>query len=175
MTDWSTIATAISDAGGGRVDPGTPRMVGGGCINRAYRLDSGSYAYFVKLNRPDRLAMFEAEAAALKAMADTDTIRVPHPLCTGTAGGESYIVMEYIAFGGAGAAGAGEAGRRLAAMHRVSRADFGWGSNSTWRPVTDTAAGSESDRALTDDGNAQASAKYHMLCKEWGRNNISRR
>jgi len=37
MTDWSAIATAISDAGGGQVDPNTSRAVGGGCINRAYR------------------------------------------------------------------------------------------------------------------------------------------
>lgn len=131
MTDWSAIVAAISDASGGRVDPGTPRAIGGGCINRAYRLGSGPHAYFVKLNRPDRLAMFEAEAAGLEAMADTGTIRVPHPLCTGTAGGESYIVMEYIAFGGSGVDRAGEAGVRLAAMHRASWANFGWDRDNT--------------------------------------------
>jgi len=131
MTDWATITTAISDAGGGRIDPSTSRAVGGGCINRAYRLGSGQRDYFVKLNRPGRLAMFEAEAAGLEAMADTDTIRVPRPLCTGIAGGQSYIVMEYIALGGASADGARAAGCRLAAMHRASRADFGWDRDNT--------------------------------------------
>jgi len=131
MTDWSAIATAIGNAGGRRVDPSTSHAVGGGCINRAYRLGNGPQVYFVKLNGPERLAMFEAEAAGLDEMADTGTIRVPLPLCTGTTGGESYIVMEYIALGGAGAAGAGEAGRRLAAMHLTSRADFGWDRDNT--------------------------------------------
>ena len=131
MTDWSAIATAISNAGGGRVDPSTPCAVGGGCINRAYRLGNGPHAYFVKLNRPDRLAMFEAEAMGLKAIADTGTIRVPHPLCTGTASGESYIVMEYIPLGQSGVDGAGEAGCRLAAMHHASRADLGWDRDNT--------------------------------------------
>jgi len=131
MTDWSGIATAIGNAGGGRVDPSTSCAVGGGCINRAYRLGNGPRVYFVKLNGPERLAMFEAEAAGLEEMADTGTIRVPLPLCTGTTGGESYIVMEYIALGGAGAAGAGEAGHRLAAMHLASRADFGWDRDNT--------------------------------------------
>lgn len=131
MTDWSAITAAISEAGGKPVDPNTSRAVGGGCINQAYRLGAGSDYYFVKLNGPDRLAMFEAEAAGLEEMANTNSIRVPRPLCTGVTGGQSYIVMEYIAFGGGGPDGAAEAGRRLAAMHRASRTDFGWWRDNT--------------------------------------------
>ncbi len=131
MIDWSAIATAISDAGGERIDPGTARAAGGGCINEAYRLGSDPHSYFVKLNGPEQLAMFEAEAAGLAELADTGTIRVPRPLCTGTAGGRSYIVMEHIALGGYRADRAAEAGRQLAAMHRISRADFGWDRDNT--------------------------------------------
>jgi len=131
MIDWTAIAEAIGNAGGKRVDSRTPRSISGGCINEAYRLGDGTQGYFVKLNGGDRLAMFVAEAAGLKAMADTETIRVPRPLCTGTTGGRSYLVMEYIALGGHKSDGAAEAGRRLAAMHRASRAAFGWDRDNT--------------------------------------------
>jgi fructosamine-3-kinase len=131
MTDWNAIAASISRASGKKVDPGTPRAIGGGCINSAYSLREGAHRYFVKLNTADRLAMFEAEAAGLQEMADTDTIRVPQPLCTGTSGGRSYIVMEHIALGGHGSDGTREAGRRLAAMHRASRQGFGWDRDNT--------------------------------------------
>jgi len=131
MIDWSAIVAAISDAGGKRTDPDTPRAVGGGSINTAYLLGSSPPYYFVKLNGPDRLAMFEAETAGLAELAHTGTLRVPHPLCTGTAGGQSYIVMEHIALGGRGTDGAAEAGRQLAAMHLTSRTDFGWDRDNT--------------------------------------------
>lgn len=131
MVDWKAIAAAISNAGGGRFDPGTTSAVGGGCINTAYCLGSRERRCFVKLNDAGRLGMFEAEAAGLEEMADTGTIRVPRPLCTGTTGGRSYIAMEHIALGGQGSDGTQEAGHRLAAMHRASRLHFGWDRDNT--------------------------------------------
>jgi len=131
MNDWQAIAAAISDATGQGFDPDTPSAVGGGCINEAYSLGDGAQRYFVKLNGSDRYAMFEAEAAGLSEIAGTGTIRAPRPLCTGTTGGRSYIVMEHIEFGGHAANGTAEAGRRLAAMHLSSRADFGWDRDNT--------------------------------------------
>jgi len=79
VIDWTIVAEAIGQASGRRVDPRTPHAVGGGCTNEAYRLDDEAQGYFVKLNNRDRLAMFEAEAAGLEEMADTETIRVPRP------------------------------------------------------------------------------------------------
>jgi len=131
MIDWNRIAADIANARGQRFDPGTPRSVGGGCINTAYSLGNEASRYFVKLNDANRLPMFEAEAAGLREMARTATIRVPRPLCTGKAGGHSYIVMEHIAFGGHRPDGVAEAGRLLAAMHRASRKEFGWDRDNT--------------------------------------------
>jgi len=131
LIDWTSISAHISLAGGHPFRPDTPRSVGGGCINTAYSLSGNGYRYFVKLNVADRLAMFEAEAAGLGEMAATGTIRVPRPLCVGATGGQSYIVMEHIALGGHRVGGAAEAGRLLAAMHRASRADFGWDRDNT--------------------------------------------
>jgi protein-ribulosamine 3-kinase len=131
VTDWSEIVARISAASSKPFTPAAPRSVGGGCINAAVTLSDGEQTYFVKVNAPDRLPMFAAEAAGLAAIAETDTIRVPEPLCTGTAGGQSFIAMEYIALSGRSAQGAAEAGRQLAAMHRASRPDFGWDRDNT--------------------------------------------
>jgi fructosamine-3-kinase len=131
MIDWAVIAAAISRASGAPFAAEPARSVGGGCINKAYRLCGGGRSYFVKLNGADRLSMFEAEAAGLREMAATGALRVPQPLCTGTAGGRSYIVMEHIVFGGRRADGAAEAGRQLAAMHRHTWRGFGWDRDNT--------------------------------------------
>ena len=131
MIDWKAIAFAVSRAGGHPFDPAPPRAVSGGCINTAYILAGGGHSYFLKLNGADRLSMFEAEAAGLEEMAATGTIRVPRPLCTGTAGAQSYIVMEHIQLGGCRSGGAAEAGRQLAAMHCATREVFGWDRDNT--------------------------------------------
>jgi protein-ribulosamine 3-kinase len=131
VTDWSEIAARIGAASDKPFAPAAPRSVGGGCINAAVTLSDGEQTYFVKVNAPNRLPMFEAEAAGLAAIAATATIRVPEPLCTGTAGGQSFIAMEHIALSGRSAQGAVEAGQQLAAMHRASRPDFGWDRDNT--------------------------------------------
>lgn len=131
MSDWGTIATRIAAETGISFQPAPPRTMGGGCINKSVTLSDGGRTYFVKLNAVHRLDMFEAEAAGLAAMAATDSIRVPLPLCTGTAGSESYIAMEYIPLGGHRRDGAAAAGRRLADMHRATRDAFGWERDNT--------------------------------------------
>ncbi len=131
MTLWEHIAAHIGEASGHPFRAAPPRHLGGGCINTALRLSDGEHAWFVKTNGAERLDMFEAEAEGLAALADTDTLRVPRPLCTGTHDGQSYIVMEYIASGSAGANGQALAGERLAAMHRHTVERFGWHRDNT--------------------------------------------
>jgi len=131
ITDWKAIAEHIAAAGAHPFVPDNPRSVGGGCINTAYSLSGSGRRYFIKLNRADRHAMFEAEAAGLSEIAATGSVRVPRPLCTGTAGPQSYIVMEYIHLGGQRAGGAARAGLQLAQMHRSSRQSYGWDRDNT--------------------------------------------
>jgi len=130
MSHWDEIAAQIAAAVGRPFSPRAPREVGGGCINRAVVLRDEGLEVFVKLNRADRLDMFEAEAAGLQEMADTDSIRVPRPWCIGTAGGESFIAMEYVDLGG-GRGDRAAAGRLLAAMHRATAERFGWHRDNT--------------------------------------------
>lgn len=105
--------------------------MGGGCVNAAVRLSDGERSYFVKLNQARRLDMFIAESGGLQEIRATKTLRAPRPLCYGTAGDQAYLVMEYIELNpGRGAAG-GQAGRRLAAMHRNLAGGFGWRRDNT--------------------------------------------
>ncbi len=128
---WQHIAARIREGTGVPFDPDPPRHLGGGCINTALRLADGEQQWFAKTNSAERLAMFEAEAEGLNAMADTGTIRVPRALCTGAHDGQSFIVMEYIESGSAGPEGQTEAGRQLAAMHRHTAERFGWHRDNT--------------------------------------------
>jgi fructosamine-3-kinase len=125
------IAGQIAAATGQAFAPRAVRAVGGGCINRALVLEDENASWFVKLNDAALQAMFEAEADGLGAMAATDSIRVPRPLCTGTAAGQAFIVMEHIPLGGRSRGAAAQAGERLAAMHRVPQPAFGWHRDNT--------------------------------------------
>lgn len=130
----SHIAAHIRQAAGHPFDPAQPRQVGGGgCISTAVTLRDGgrNRAYFVKFNRAGLLPMFEAEAAGLEELAASATLRVPAPLCTGVTGAQAYLVLEYLDLGGRVAGGTIQAGRLLAAMHRTTRAEFGWVRDNT--------------------------------------------
>lgn len=129
MKHLDAIAERIAATTGRPFDHQSTQSLGGGCINAAYSLSDGEQTFFVKQNSADRLDMFEAEAAGLDEIARTGTIRVPEPVCTGQVGSVSYIVMEYVAFGGRG--DARQAGQALADMHRATRDRFGWDRNNT--------------------------------------------
>jgi len=128
---WHDIATQIGTATGQPFAAREPRARGGGCINSAFSLSDGTQTWFVKTNRAAQLAMFEAEAAGLDALAGCKAIAVPRALCTGVSGDTSYIVMQHLDLGRAGASGWRTAGQQLAALHRCSAEDFGWDRDNT--------------------------------------------
>lgn len=126
---WEEIASRIVQAGGPQVDHSSVRGLGGGCINRAHALGSRERACFVKFNKADALDMFEAEEAALREMAATQSIRVPHPWCTGVVKGQAFIALEYLEMGGRGSART--MGEQLARMHQHKAERFGWHRDNT--------------------------------------------
>jgi fructosamine-3-kinase len=104
--------------------------VGGGDINEAeIWLGRDGRRFFVKLNRADRLAMFEAEADGLNEIVSAGAIRAPQPICSGVDGQRAFLALEYLELDGRG--DAGELGRRLAALHRTTQAQFGWKRDNT--------------------------------------------
>jgi protein-ribulosamine 3-kinase len=131
MSLWPAIAEHISATTGTPFKPKSPRTVGGGCINATYVLDDGERSFFVKTNSADKAAMFAAEAAGLAEIAHAKAIRVPLPVCHGTSGAYTYIVLEYIALGAGKGQTALRLGEQLAALHRTRAAQFGWKMDNT--------------------------------------------
>ncbi|MEG3888639.1 fructosamine kinase family protein, partial [Microcoleus sp. herbarium19] len=118
---WDKISAHISEVTGDKFAIDNRRSVSGGCINQGYSISSSSRTYFVKINQASQVAMFEAEALGLQQMRDTQTIRVPEPICWGTEGNSAYIVLEWIDLGGRGGDSAwAEMGRKLAEMHKCT-------------------------------------------------------
>jgi fructosamine-3-kinase len=126
----SAIANQIRQVTGASFLVQDYRSVGGGSINQAYILIGDRQAYFVKLNQPQRLGMFEAETLALRQLEQTATIRVPTPICFGITDQYSYLVLESLNLAGSGDWQA--MGRQLAALHQKSSVNtFGWQQNNT--------------------------------------------
>ncbi|MCC5614093.1 fructosamine kinase family protein [Nostoc sp. CHAB 5836] len=129
---WTQIDAHISQVTGEKFQSQQRRSVGGGCINQGYAVSDGEITYFVKQNLASQVAMFEAEALGLQQMIATASIRVPKPICWGTAANSSYIVLEWLELGGGDSNSWGEMGRKLAAMHKASSSQgFGWKINNT--------------------------------------------
>jgi fructosamine-3-kinase len=128
---WETIAQEIAETTGEAFAPRAPRGLAGGCINSAFRLEDDRRQFFVKTNAAARLDMFAAEAEGLDELRASNTLRVPRPVCTGSADGACYIVMEYLPAGRGTQGSWAEAGQRLAAMHRVTAPRFGWLRDNT--------------------------------------------
>ncbi|MCC5636475.1 fructosamine kinase family protein [Nostoc sp. CHAB 5844] len=131
---WTEIDAHISRVTGEKFQSQQRRSVSGGCINQGYAVSNSEITYFVKLNQASQVAMFEAEMLGLKQMLATNSIRVPKPICWGTSGDSSYIVLEWLEMSGGDSKSWAEMGRKLAAMHKAkatSQRGFGWDMNNT--------------------------------------------
>jgi len=138
----AAVAEAIAAASGAPFGAATLSPIGGGDIHRAFGISDGTRRYFVKANRADRLPMFDAEADALRALAATGSVRVPLPLCTGTAAGQAFLVLEHLDLRSHG--DAASLGTQLAQLHRMSQPRFGW-AHDNWIGSTPQRNGWEND------------------------------
>jgi len=106
-------------------------VVVGGSINRCYRLPAPAGDMFVKLNAPERLQMFEAEAAGLKTLGAAAAIAVPRVLAVGAYANGAYLVLEWLDFSGQRRGAEARLGRELARQHATGQARFGWERDNT--------------------------------------------
>lgn len=123
----AAVRSAVESATGIRPRDLTALRAGGGCIHEAFTL-RGAQSFFVKVNTAARIAMFEAEGDALRAIAATGSIRVPGVIASGIAGDSSFLVLEHLNLKSGGSAGYHRLGEQLAALHRIRSPDgrFGW-------------------------------------------------
>jgi len=104
-----------------RID--SAEAVSGGCIHRCYRVVIGGRRRFLKTNSAEYADAFAAEADGLAALRNAG-LRAPEPLAQGVAGGQAYLLLEYLELKGKGDFAA--LGRMLAAAHRAPGPRFGW-------------------------------------------------
>ncbi len=127
---WTQIAAHISKSQP-KFKIASHRPVSGGCINQGYAVSDGERTYFVKLNEATKVEMFVAEALGLQQIAQTNTIRVPKPICWGVAENSAYIVLEWLKLEAGNTNSWQKMGQNLAAMHRLASASYGWEQNNT--------------------------------------------
>jgi protein-ribulosamine 3-kinase len=129
LSIWGTVASAIRNATHRPFVILATTPVGGGSINEAYQLDGTDGArYFLKQNEARHLPMFVAEAEGLDAIAATNTLRVPRPVVHGSAGGQSYLVLEHLELSSRG--DGKRLGDQLAALHRCEAKRFGFAADN---------------------------------------------
>lgn len=129
MTQWQSIIRHIEDTTGRPFIVKQQQSKSGGSINAAFVLRGDEQRYFVKTNASGQKAMFEAEARGLQALASSETLKVPKPVCFGENSSQSYIVMEYLDM--SGRVDMVTLGEQLALMHQVTADQFGWEINNT--------------------------------------------
>ncbi|WP_340122548.1 fructosamine kinase family protein [Methylobacter svalbardensis] len=129
--NWQAIVQQIESATGQPFELQNAKPLAGGDMNAAYRLQAANHRFFVKLNTPDRLPMFEAETAGLQALAQTRTIRVPKFIVCGQTPVHAFLVLEYIVLNKRNSRSEQLLGQQLAQLHRQKQAYFGWHRDNT--------------------------------------------
>lgn len=142
LPHFDSLEAAISSLLGGSKPGGVSQIIQkeritGGDINLAYRLglSDGSYV-FMKTNELKKECFFKAEAAGLAAIAQSGAVGTPRVICSGTdngsganngretAGGFSFLFLEYIQGAKRGRHYWETFARELAALHKAPTAAF---------------------------------------------------
>jgi len=131
MPDWSTITSALRDAGVNVAASASPRPVGGGDISAAWRLETDSGSAFVKTGPEASYDMFAAEAEGLAELAAAGAVRVPGVLTHGAGRGTAFIAMEWLDVERPTRETEARLGTQLAELHRTTQERYGWHRNNT--------------------------------------------
>ena len=131
MASWPDISAQISATVNTTFQGKEIVTIGGGCINQTFKISDGDIHYFAKLNSAGSLPMFEAEAAGLNEIYQTQTLRVPQPICWGENNHQSWLILEYLHLSNTSKGNAAALGSGLAAMHQIHSKHFGWTRNNT--------------------------------------------
>jgi len=129
MSFWPLLAEQITQHTNRPFTIQSKSAIGSGCINQAHNISDGKTTYFVKQNSTQFGDMFEVEASALGELANSNTIKVPRPICHGSIGEQAFLVLEHLDL--TGRANPTMQGQQLAAMHQLSHSQFGWHKNNT--------------------------------------------
>ncbi|MDO6760084.1 fructosamine kinase family protein [Tamlana sp. 2_MG-2023] len=103
----------------------------GGDISHAYKISSDDHAYFLKTNEADyALDMFQSEAASLKEIRSTNTIKTPEILGCGAFNNLAFLLLDYIPTKTADASDFKILGKQLAQLHQTTQENFGFSNHN---------------------------------------------
>lgn len=125
------IATVFSNHFENEITIKNRYRVDGGSINNSFCVETNVGTFFVKNNDQNLYPkMFEEEQKGLEIIGKESTIRVPKVTFTASHEDDSFIVMEYISEGNRSSSFWSVFGGQLAALHRVTQAQYGFESNN---------------------------------------------
>ena len=124
--DWQTLQHSLSAALNRRFTVRAAHAVSGGYINETFCLQDGRQRVFAKINHTNKEDLFVAEAASLIAIREAGAITAPRPLCTGSDGAHSWLVMEFLALESQSCGDEAQLGEHLAELHRHCGDTFGF-------------------------------------------------
>jgi len=116
----------------GAIDQSTIRSVGGGSINRSYKLLAlDGAAYFLKTNHASALEMFQAECDGLCELRQAEAVRVPEVIANSVTSDTAFLLMEWLELGSESPTAGVRLGHALAMQHRRQADEFGWYRDNT--------------------------------------------
>jgi fructosamine-3-kinase len=132
MADYAELLDDVGRTAGIKLLPEESTAVAGGDISQAVRVvATNSRTYFLKLNAPQREAMFAAEYAGLQELARAPDMRVPEPIAQGRCEPYAWLLLEWLDLVPAARGAGARLGRSLAKMHRIQASEFGWTRDNT--------------------------------------------
>lgn len=98
--------------------------VSGGDINLAFRLQTATQTYFMKVQPQQPASYFAHEINGLKQLGQA--VNVPHPLFNGQIKGDAFLILNWLDEGHGAQADLGQA---VARLHQVHHDQFGFFEN----------------------------------------------
>jgi fructosamine-3-kinase len=126
MLNWAAVVESIQEVTNKGFKFLSANELSGGDINRVYLLVGLEQKYFVKINKPELLTMFETEALGLIALSETGTLKVPEVVTYGITENNAFLVLEYIELCSLTLFSSQELGKQLAELHQQKQPYFGW-------------------------------------------------
>jgi fructosamine-3-kinase len=127
---WRKIEQSIQQATGTAFSIDKLTNVSGGSINACSHVWSKNEHCFVKLNSPERKAMFETEANGLQELEQTSELRIPQVICLGVTESHSFLVLEWLDLQPANSRSDQLLGEKLAILHGIHQPHYGWHSDN---------------------------------------------
>lgn len=100
--------------------------VSGGDISQAYRINTITNSYFLKLNNtPEASKLSQTEAYGLQCISKTNTIKTPKVIVCDSFDDSAFLLLEFIASKSPSAKDFKTLGEQLAKLHQCTSDDFG--------------------------------------------------